>query len=261
MAGTADHRYAALPPQRRAPALRRLAEQHLRSARARRHQRRRPRGSRQQRASQLPAGAARVLRELALRRRCVHVPALRADADLHAHVPALRHPDGSPTGTTGSRTSASSTRPVRSPSTRRSGGAFARISCSRRSRSASATRSPSSARRARSPRSVTRSRHGSRARSTKASRCRRGRTDCSRRTSGARCAGGSRASSSTSSAASRSPPVRGSSSSLEWVQPVADELGTSRGSPFPSGTRPSGRSRATRRAPRWRRSSPSRLGR
>ena len=36
LAGAADHRHAALPPQRRAAAVRRLAEQHLRHARARR---------------------------------------------------------------------------------------------------------------------------------------------------------------------------------------------------------------------------------
>ena len=92
VAGTADHRHAALPAQQRVPALRRLAEQHVRVARARRHQRRRPRDPRVQRASQLPAGAARGLGELAVRRGCVHVSPLRAHAGVHAHVPALRHP-------------------------------------------------------------------------------------------------------------------------------------------------------------------------
>ena len=43
LAGPADHRHAALPPERRAPPLRRLAQQHLRAARPRRHPRRRPR--------------------------------------------------------------------------------------------------------------------------------------------------------------------------------------------------------------------------
>ena len=45
-----------------------------------------------QRAPQLPAGAARPLRELAVRRGRLHAPPLGAHADLHAHVPALRHP-------------------------------------------------------------------------------------------------------------------------------------------------------------------------
>ena len=39
VAGAADHRHAALPPQRRGPPLRRLAQQQLRAARARRDQR------------------------------------------------------------------------------------------------------------------------------------------------------------------------------------------------------------------------------
>ena len=46
VAGPADHRHAALPAQRRAPPLRRLAQQHLRPPRARRDPRRRPRGRR-----------------------------------------------------------------------------------------------------------------------------------------------------------------------------------------------------------------------
>ena len=78
LAGAADHRHAALPPKRRAAALRRLAQQHVRPARARRHQRRRPRDPRVQRAPQLPARAARRVGELAVRRGRVHVPALRA---------------------------------------------------------------------------------------------------------------------------------------------------------------------------------------
>ena len=59
---------------------------------------------------------------------------------------------------------ASSTAPARSPSTRRSGGACGRTSPTRRSRSASATASPTSPRRRRSPRSSTRSPRGARAR-------------------------------------------------------------------------------------------------
>ena len=68
LAGPADHRHAALPPQRRDPPLRRLAQQHLRPPRPRRHPRRRPRDRRHERAAQLPARAARALGELAVRR-------------------------------------------------------------------------------------------------------------------------------------------------------------------------------------------------
>ena len=45
---------------------------------------------------------------------------------------------------------------------------------------------------------------------------------------------------------------------IEWVLPVAEELGAAHGSQCPSGTRRSGRSRGTRKARRWSRSSPSR---
>ena len=53
LAGPADHRHAALPAQRRDPPLRRLAEQHLRPPRPRRDPRRRPRdrGSRRRSAT------------------------------------------------------------------------------------------------------------------------------------------------------------------------------------------------------------------
>ena len=57
-------------------------------------------------------------------------------------------------GRASTTTSRSSIAPARSPSTRSSGGASARISPIRRSRCASATRSPTSARRSRSPRST-----------------------------------------------------------------------------------------------------------
>ena len=92
LAGPADHRHAALPPERRAPPLRRLAQQHLRPPRPRRDPRRRPRDRRLQRAAALPARAARALGELAVRRGGRHRPALGAHADLHADVPALRDP-------------------------------------------------------------------------------------------------------------------------------------------------------------------------
>ena len=54
--------------------------------------RRRPRDRRARRAAQLPARAARAVGELAVRRGRQLGPALGAHRDLHAHVPALRHP-------------------------------------------------------------------------------------------------------------------------------------------------------------------------
>ena len=92
LAGAADHRHAALPPQRRDPPLRGLAQQQLRPARPRRHPRGRPRDRGQRRPPRLPAGAARALGQLPVPRAHLHLPALDADADLHAHVPPLRHP-------------------------------------------------------------------------------------------------------------------------------------------------------------------------
>ena len=91
VAGAADHRHAALPPQRRGAALRRLAQQQLRPARPRR-------------ASAAPTGrsasrtaCARYLPHLLAFSASspfvegrLHAPPLGADADLHAHVPALR---------------------------------------------------------------------------------------------------------------------------------------------------------------------------
>ena len=59
--GAADHRHAALPAQRRAAALRRVAQQHVRPPCPRRHPRRRSRGRRLQRAAQLPARPARAV--------------------------------------------------------------------------------------------------------------------------------------------------------------------------------------------------------
>ena len=90
VAGPAHHRHAALPRKRRAAPLRRLAQQHLRAARSRWHPRRRPRDRGLQRAAQLPARAAGRLGELTDGRSRVHLPALGAHRDLHAHVPALR---------------------------------------------------------------------------------------------------------------------------------------------------------------------------
>ena len=175
--GPADHRHAALPPQRRAAPLRRLAQQHLRPARAHRHPRRRPRDRGHERPPQLPPRDPRPLGQLAVRGERQHRAALGADTDLHALLPALRRPrrlrcPGSSTRTT----SASSTRPAPSPSTRSSGGASGRISASRPWRSGSPTASPTSPRRRRSPPSGTRSRHGSHVRTTRASRSRTSRT-------------------------------------------------------------------------------------
>jgi hypothetical protein len=100
--------------------------------------------------------------------------------------------DGWPASRTTSR---SSTAPARSPSTRSSGGASARISPIRRSRSGSATRSPTSASRSRSPRSAyalaVRMRPRARRGRAAARTCR---TACSRRTCGARSATASPAS-------------------------------------------------------------------
>ena len=54
------------------------------------------------------------------------------------------------------------------------------------------------------------------------------------------------------------PRARGSSELVEWVLPAAEELGARRTSPSRRRTPPSGRSPATPRARRWRRSTPSR---
>ena len=112
LAGPADHRHAALPPERRAAPLRRLAEQHLRAPRPRRHPRRRPRGRRAGRPPRLPAAPAGAVRQLAARRGREQRPPLGAHGDLHAHVPALRRArrvrDAGPSSR---RTCACSTRP------------------------------------------------------------------------------------------------------------------------------------------------------
>ena len=92
LAGPADHRHTALPSQRRAAPLRRLAQQQLRPARARRDRRRRPRDRRARRAPELPARAARALGQLAARRGRQLRPPLGTHGDLHAHVPPLRGP-------------------------------------------------------------------------------------------------------------------------------------------------------------------------
>ena len=166
VAGPADHRHAALPPQRRAPPLRRLAQQHLRPPRPRRR-------------STAPTARSRVcnaLRDylpelLALSASSpfvegvVHGPPLGAHADLHAHVPALRHPRRvRRLGRVRALRPLPLRDAARSPSTRSSGGACGRTSRSRRSRSASATRSPTSAEAQLARRALLRARRADRAR-------------------------------------------------------------------------------------------------
>ena len=141
--GPADHRHAALPAEQRAAPVRGLAQQHLRAARPRRHQGRRPRDRGLQRDAAPPARAARAVGQLAVRRGGRHRPALGAHADLHAHVPALRDPGPLRrlAGLRGLRR-ASSTGRARSTSTRSSGGACGRTSPTRRSRSGSCDAQP-----------------------------------------------------------------------------------------------------------------------
>ena len=220
LAGPADHRHAALPAERRAPPLRRLAQQHLRPARARRHRRRRPCDRRARRAAQLPARAARAVGQLAVRRGCRTRPALGAHRDLHAHVPALRDPrrvrrlarlgglrlvplphrlDHRAHADLVERPAAPRVPDRRDPHLRRPArprrGAVARGARLRAGRAVRA--------RLRRRRAAARS----------------GRTGCSRRTSGGRSATASPASCSTSSAASRSPPGARIEQLLEWVAP------------------------------------------
>ena len=149
LAGPADHRHAALPPQRRDPPLRRLAQQLVRAPRPRRHPRRRPGDPRPRRAAHLPAATCSRSRR-ARRSSRTSTPACtrRGRRSSRACSRAAACPTRTAAGTSSSATSASSTRPARSPSTRSSGGASARTSRSRPSRSGSATASRSSARRA-----------------------------------------------------------------------------------------------------------------
>ncbi len=175
--GSADHRHAALPPQRPAPPLRRLEEQHLRLPRPRRDQGRRSRAQGHLGVAQLAPRAARPLGELAVRRGGRHGPPFGPHPDLHAVLPALRRPRRV-RHLGGLR----ALRPVPlrhrldRPSTPSCGGASGRTSRSPRSRSASATASPTSPSRRRSRRCASRSRPGSRVPSTRASR------SCSSRT-------------------------------------------------------------------------------
>ena len=197
LAGPAHHRHAALPPERRA-ACATSSGATTRSACTCTSASTAPtaRSSVTQRAAQLPARAARAVGELAVRRGRVHVPALRAHADLHAHVPALRHPGlRSRAGTTGSPTSASSTRPARSPSTRRCGGASAPhlVFPTVEIRICDAQPDLAESRSLAALMLLAHGAHRARARRGRAA-ARRGRTGCSRRTSGARSAGASRAS-------------------------------------------------------------------
>ena len=90
LAGPADHRHAALPPERRAAPLRGLAQQHVRPPRSRRDPRRRPGDRGAGRPASVPAAPARAVGELAARRGGELRAALGTHRDLHAHVPALR---------------------------------------------------------------------------------------------------------------------------------------------------------------------------
>ena len=92
LAGPADHRHPALPPERRAAPLRGLAQQHVRAPPARGDRRRRPRDRRARRTPRVPAAPTRAVGELAARRGREQRIALRAHRDLHPHVPALRRP-------------------------------------------------------------------------------------------------------------------------------------------------------------------------
>ena len=90
VAGAADHRHRALPPPRGGAQVRRLAQQHVLAARARGRPRRRPRDRRVRPPARAAAGPARGVGELAVPRRPRLRPALRAHADLHEELPALR---------------------------------------------------------------------------------------------------------------------------------------------------------------------------
>ena len=171
VAGAADHRHAALPPQRRAPPLRRLAQQLVRPARPRRNPRRRPGDRGHERAAEPAARDPRAVRELPvpsrMSTRASTPPARRSSrASSRAAACRMRSRRGSSTRTT----FASSTRRALSPSTPRCGGASGRTLRSRPSRSGSPTDSPTWRSPRRSLRSSPPSPPGSRARTTRASR-------------------------------------------------------------------------------------------
>ena len=220
LAGPAHHRHAALPSKRRAASLRRLAQQHLRppsctwgsperTARSRcttRCATSCPRCSRSRRARRSSNRSTRACTRRAPR-----------SSPACSRAAASRTPTA--TGAGGRTTSRSSIGPARSPSTRRSGGASARIWRIRRSRSASQTASRISRRRNRSQRSATAWPSGAPARSTRGRRCRACRTACWRRTCGGRSDTACRASCSTSIAVSRCTRGRGSSSCSSGWRP------------------------------------------
>ena len=143
VAGAADHRHRALPPPRGGPEVRRLAEQHVLAARPRGRARRGPGHRRVRPPARPPARPARPLGELAVPRRAGLRAALRADADLHEELPALRRARAVRRLARATRSSpTSSSGRTRSSSTRSSGGASARTTISAPSSSGSATRSP-----------------------------------------------------------------------------------------------------------------------
>ena len=150
LAGPADHRHAALPPQRRDPPLRRLAQQLVRAPRPRRRSRAPTARSASRRAAPVPAATCSRSRPA---RRSSRTSTAASTRRGRRSSRACSRAAASPTrygelGRSSRTTSACSTRRARSTSTRSSGGASARTSRSRRSRSGSATRSPTSPRRA-----------------------------------------------------------------------------------------------------------------
>ena len=176
----------------------------------------------------------------------LHVPALRPHAGVHADVPALRDPRlVRRLGRLGGATSGSSTRRDRSPSTRSSGGASARTLRFRRSRSASATRSRTLAEAASLVALIYSLDGADRARP------RRGRAAAVLAAPAAR---GESLARDPSRAVGRADRLRaGRVDSGSRAHRAAHRVGATRsptssarrsGSPFPSGTRPSGRSHA-----------------
>ena len=107
VAGAADHRHRALPPPRGGAQVRRLAQQHVLAARARGRARRRPGDRRVRSPARAAARPAGGLGELAVPRRARLGPALRAHADLHEELSALRRARA--VGELGRRTPTSST--------------------------------------------------------------------------------------------------------------------------------------------------------
>ncbi len=129
LAGAADHRHAALPSQRRAPALRRLAQQQLRAPRPRRDQRRGPRRPGLRLASSPPARRSWRSRPArrSTRASITHLHSARTEI-FTKFFPRCGIPDAYGDWQTFEDYVARSSAPARSPSTRSSGGACGRTS-------------------------------------------------------------------------------------------------------------------------------------